>query len=92
MAKTYSVADARAHLPDILDEAMRGRDVHLTRRGHPVAVVVSAERYDALRGARRSFGEAYREFLARHEPKDMGFDAAFFDALRDRRPSRPVRL
>jgi len=43
MPKSYSVAQARAHLPDILDEVKAGREVQLTRRGTPAAVVVSVE-------------------------------------------------
>jgi prevent-host-death family protein len=92
MPKVYSVADARAHLPDILDDVEAGKDVQLTRRGQPVAVVMSQQRYDDLRRERSQFGAAYRAFLARHTPGDIGLDADFFDSLRDRQPGRRVRL
>jgi prevent-host-death family protein len=33
----YSVADAKAGLPGLIDKAMAGEDVIITRRGKPVA-------------------------------------------------------
>ncbi|MGQ0656050.1 MAG: type II toxin-antitoxin system Phd/YefM family antitoxin [Betaproteobacteria bacterium] len=92
MTKTYSVADARARLPDILDEVETGKEVQLTRRGRPVAVVVSPRRYDALRNGRASFAEAYRAFLGRQPGGQVDLDAEFFDSLRDRGTGRAVRL
>jgi prevent-host-death family protein len=92
MPTTYSVAAARAHLPKILDEVQAGHDVRLTRRNRPVAVVVSAEQYEALRSKRTSFANAYGEFLGRHTPADLGIDTDFFASLRDAKPAREVRL
>ncbi|SRR6266540_4829417 len=92
MGKSYSVADARAHLPDILDEVEAGKEVQLTRRGRPVAVVVSAEKYEALRLDRTTFGDAYRAFAERYAPQDIALEADFFDSLRDRAQGRRVRL
>jgi prevent-host-death family protein len=92
MAKSYSVAEARASLPDILDEVEAGKEVNLTRRGRKVAVVISAEQYEALRSEQASFGDAYRAFLDRHPAGEIGLDADFIDSLRDRGPGRRVRL
>jgi prevent-host-death family protein len=92
VAKSYSVADARAHLPDILDDVEAGREVELTRRGHPVAVVISPERYEALKGERAQFAEAYRAFVGRHSLKEIGLEPDFFEGVRDRQPGRRVRL
>ena len=92
MSKTYSVAAARAHLPEILDEVQTGQDVRLTRRNRPVAVLISAEQYDALRGERPSFATAHRDFLGRHTPSELGLDADFFTSLRDTKPGRKIRL
>ena len=33
---TYSVADAKNHLPKLIDQALRGEEVVITRRGKPV--------------------------------------------------------
>ena len=92
MSKSYSVADARAHLPDILDDVEAGKDVQLTRRGRPVALVLSPQRYEMLRSERTSFGDAYRAFLGRHAAEDIGLDPGFLASLRDREPGRRVRL
>jgi prevent-host-death family protein len=92
MSKSYSVADARAHLPDILDEVEAGKDVQLTRRGRPVALVLSPERYEMLRSEYTNFADTYRAFLSRHTAKEIGLEPSFLDSLRDREPGRRVRL
>src|SRR5260370_25576004 len=92
MGKSYSVAEARADLPDMLDEVEAGKEVQLTRRGRPVAFVLSPEKYDALRQDRVNFGDAYRAFAERHAPSDIALEPDFFDLLRDRAPGRKVRL
>jgi prevent-host-death family protein len=40
--KTMPVVEARAHMRDLLDTAIAGQPVVLTRNGKPVAVVVPA--------------------------------------------------
>jgi len=92
MGNSYSVADARAHLPDILDEVEAGKEVHLTRRGRPVAIVLSPDRYDALRQERSTFADAYRAFAERYAPGDIALEPDFFDSIRERAPGRKVRL
>jgi prevent-host-death family protein len=92
VAKTYSVADARVHLPEILDDVEAGKEIQLTRRGRAVAVVLSPERYDALRKKHRDFRDAYRTFVSRHSLEEIGLDADFFESLRDRESGRRVRL
>lgn len=92
MGKSYSVADARAHLPDILDDVEAGKEIELTRRGRAVAIVISAEKYEALRGEQSSFGEAYRVFATRHALDEVGLDPDFLDAARDPAPGRRVPL
>jgi prevent-host-death family protein len=92
MSKSYSVADARAHLPEILDEVEAGKDVQLTRRGRPVALVLSPERYEMLCSEHTNFGDAYHAFLSRHTAEEVGLEPGFFDSLRDREPGRRVRL
>ena len=92
MAKSYSVADARSHLPDILDEVEAGKEVELTRRGRPVAVVLSSERYAALRREHGTFDDAYRAFVGRYSLEEIGLEERFFDSLRNREPGRKARL
>jgi len=40
---SYSVAEARNHLPKLLDRALGGEDVTITRRGKPIARIVPEE-------------------------------------------------
>jgi prevent-host-death family protein len=92
MARSYSVAEARAHLPDILDDVEAGKEVRLTRRGRPIAVVLSPEKYEALRGQHASFRDAYRAFAEHHDAAEIGLEPDFFDSIRDRAPGRKIRL
>lgn len=48
MDKTYSIAEARSDLSKVVREAEAGRPVTLSRRGRPVAVVVSAATTQAV--------------------------------------------
>lgn len=92
MSHRYSVAEARAHLPSILVQAEAGEAVELTRRGRPVAVVLSHEAFERLRNPRPSFGEAYRNFRKRYSLDEVGLEGDFASAVRDRTPGRSVKL
>jgi prevent-host-death family protein len=92
MSKRYSIAEARTNLPTIVDRAEAGQEIELTRRGKPVAVVVSLRELERLRGVRTQFGEAYRRFLKSHALGDIGLDADFFGSARDRESGRKVAL
>ena len=92
MSKRYSIAQARSTLPSIVDDAESGIDVELTRRGKPVAAVVSLKELARLRRQNISFGTAYRRFLQEHSLNKTGLSANFFDAQRDRDTGRKVSL
>ncbi len=88
MSSKYSVAEARANLPKILDEVELGHEIELTRRGKAVAVVVSVEEYERLSGGYRDFGAA----LEAHRATHGGVPRATFEGVRDRSPGRKVSL
>ena len=90
--KRYSIANARANLPSIVDEAEAGQVIELTRRGRPVAVILSLRELERLRGTRTLFSDAYRKFVESHPLQEVGLDAHFFDAVRDPEPGRKVSL
>jgi prevent-host-death family protein len=92
MTKRYSIAEARSNLPSIVDQAEAGQEIELTRRGKPVAVVVSLRELERLRGERVPFGEAYRRFLKAHPLHEVGVDESAFGAVRDRGAGRKVTL
>lgn len=92
MPHRYSIADARSNLPHIVDQAEAGVEVELTRRGQPVAVVVSRRTFDRLREKRGQFNEVYQRFLERFSLNEIGFDPAELLATRDKASGRRVTL
>ena len=92
MSQRYSIAEARSRLPTIVDQAESGVEVELTRRGQPVAVVVSRREFERLRGRRQQFGEAYRRFLQKHALDKVGVDDDFGASIRDKTFGRKVSL
>ncbi|MGH8680224.1 MAG: type II toxin-antitoxin system Phd/YefM family antitoxin [Burkholderiales bacterium] len=53
MTKTFSISEAKDQLPRIVHEAEAGGAVALTRRGKPVAVLISKAEYDRLQRRKR---------------------------------------
>ena len=92
MSRRYSIAEARSRLPSIVDEAESGIEVELTRRGEPVAVLVSRREFERLRGKRLNFIDAYKNFLKRHSLEEIGVEDDFAISIRDRSPGRKVSL
>lgn len=92
MRRSYSIADARAKLAEIIDEVEGGEDVEIVRRGKKVAVLVSPARYARMAGKKTAFGDAYDAFMRGRNPKVFGFDAEEFERSRNRAPGRTVEL
>jgi antitoxin Phd len=57
--KQYSIAEARDRLPALVHEVEENGPVELTRRGKPVAVVLSMQEYERLQPRRVGFWENY---------------------------------
>lgn len=92
MSRRYSIAEARSHLPAIVDQAEAGAEVELTRRGQSVAVVVSRQAFERLRGKHLHFHDAYKKFLEKYRLEDIGADDTLVSSVRDRAPGRKVSL
>ena len=92
MSRRYSIAEARSRLPSLVDEAESGIDVELTRRGRPVAVLVSCRELERLRGKRLHFRDAYRKFLERYSLEEIGVEDDFVGFTRDKTTGRKVSL
>lgn len=90
MSHKYSIAEARSHLSAIIDQVGAGVEVELTRRGQPVAVVVSCQQFESLRGKRPRFGDAYRSFLDKYSLAEFGVEDDFVAGARDRTTGRKV--
>ncbi|NEV64385.1 type II toxin-antitoxin system Phd/YefM family antitoxin [Thiorhodococcus minor] len=87
-----SIADAKTQLTRLIHQAERGEAVHITRRGKPVAVLLSEAEYARLRlsqGAMQpDFWDLITEMRAdpAFEPVDWSKDE--IDAWRDHRSVR----
>ncbi len=92
MSRQYSIAEARASLSAIIDQAESGQQIELTRRGKPVALVISLDEFARLQGNRPQFGEAYGEFLQTHSLSELGLNKGYFEATRSREQGRNVTL
>ena len=92
--RTYSITEAKDRLPALVHEAETEKEpVRLTRRGKPVAVLVSEAEYQRLLSfkPKRTFYEAIQEFRASMTPKELEEVAAAaevaFCAPRDPSPT-----
>ena len=83
-----SVADARRRLPQLLRKAEDGEEIRISRRGKPVAVLLSVDEYERLRRRRPSVRAALASFRERIEG-DGGVD---LDVPRDPSPGREIDL
>jgi prevent-host-death family protein len=91
-SRKYSIAEARDHLTRIVHEAQDGAFVELTRRGEPVAVLMSAQNYQQFRTVKPQFWNRLMEFRKRVQPGKLKIRPQDWDGLRDRDPGRKVEL
>ena len=92
MAHRYSIADARSSLPTIIDQAEAGLEIELTRRGKPVAVVVSLRELERRRGDGLRFSDAYKKFLKKYSLEEVGLEEDFVRSAREKGVGREVSL
>jgi prevent-host-death family protein len=90
--KEASIRDAKASLTSLLREVEKGRTVRLTRRGKPVAVILSERQYERLKTA----DQPARDFLSflpgwRREMIAKGLPFTSGDELRELRDRSPGR-
>ena len=93
MASTkVSVAEARQHFARLIKRAENGNAIEITRRGEPVAVLLSASEYAAITGERASFIAAVTQVRNRMDVEALDIGDTDFDDLRDRSPGREITL
>ena len=91
-AMKVSVAEARQNFARLIKRAQQGRAIEITRRGEPVAVLLSATEYLSLTGERPSFVEAIDRVRHRLGVDELGIGDDEFEGLRDESPGREVAL
>ena len=84
--KRVTIAEAKQTLPALVHEAERDGEIELTRRGKPVAYLVSAEQFARL--PRRDFVDGMKQWLGAYGG-DLGDDALH---IPPRRKARKVEL
>ncbi len=87
----YSIADARGNLPSIVHEVEDGLPVTLTRRGKPVAMIISIAEYQRLAQGKQDLWEMLERFRSTAYLDDLDIDEAF-SSVRDRSSGREVTL
>ncbi len=90
MSNRYSIAEARDHLTQLVRDAEKGINVELTRRGKPVAILVSLGEYEKLQKRRMSFWEAFEQFKNEVDLKAIRIEPSTFEGLRDQTKGREV--
>lgn len=93
MSKQYSIAQARDSLAAIVHELEGVRSIELTRRGKPVAVLLSKHEYDRLQSPTTGFWEAYQAYAKSVDLGELDIQPEeIFGGLRDRGSGRKVKL
>jgi antitoxin Phd len=87
-SKQYSVAQARDRLTGLIHEVEAGTQVELTRRGRPVAVLVSLPDYNRLTSGQPDFWTAWERFRNEVDLKHADVEPEIFEGLRDPSPGR----
>jgi prevent-host-death family protein len=92
MQDQISIAEAKNKLPAIIHHVEKGPNIQLTRRGKPVAVLLSINEFKRLSQKSTDFMEAlliFREGIKMH---DTDITDADFEDLRDTDAGRKVEL
>ncbi len=84
----YTIAEARDRFASLVHDAEEVPAIELTRRGKPVAVLVSYGRYRQLTEARRGLWGEYLRFRERVDLAGWDFSDDVFEGLRDSSPGR----
>lgn len=91
MTRRYSIAEARQNLAAIVHELEQAAQIELTRRGEPVAVLLSLTEYQRLVAPQRDFWGAYTAFREQFALDDRDVNE-FLRDLRDPAAGRAVSL
>jgi prevent-host-death family protein len=92
MARSYSIAEARHNLAALVHELETKDHIELTRRGEPVAVLLSLRAYERLTAPKGNFWEAYEAFRRKHDLASLNIGPEVFEVARDRTVGRPMSL
>jgi prevent-host-death family protein len=93
MNKRYSIAEARDGLAAIVHELDTTSSIEITRRGQPVAVLLSKQEYDRLQPRTSGFWDAYKSYVKQVNLAELQIEPSeIFGGLRDTASGRKVDL
>ena len=92
MQKQFSISEAKNKLPTIIHYVEKGPYVELTRRGRPVAVLLSIQEYERLSRKYTGLWGAISEFRRNLEDEGIEISDKDFEGLRDLSSGREVEL
>ena len=93
MTDRHSIAEARRNLPALVREAENGKEVELTRRGEPVAMLISHRTFKHLTSIRRGFVAAYRDFTTNIDVSNLELNPdELFGDVREETGGRDIRF
>ena len=92
MQKQFSIAEAKNRLPSIIHYVEKGTYVKLTRRGKPVAVLLSIHEYERLSRKYTGFWSALPEFRRKIDDEGIEISDRDFKGLRDLSAGREVEF
>ena len=90
MMPRYSIAEARNHFAEIVHDLKHVSRVEVTRRGRPVAILISVEEFELLRAGNVTFTSAYEAFRNTHDLAKEEIDPGVFEGLRDTSSGREM--
>ena len=90
MSKRYTIAEARHNLAAIVHEAERASAIQLTRRGEPVAMLLSIAEYRRLAEKATTFWDAYLMFRNSVDLSQLQIEPEVFEGVRDPSVGREV--
>lgn len=91
MLKSYSITEAKNHFTELVREVKNDSPIQLTRRGKPVAVLLSTREYERLQKGKIDFWTAYLAFRERVEREGIELDVdEIYADVRDRSLGREV--
>ena len=91
MQKEYSIAEAKNKLPSIIHDVESGSSARFTRRGKPVAVLLSLYDYERLAKQKRSFWLTFQTFRSNaFKNRSVIISDDDFKGLRDTTTGRKI--
>lgn len=88
---SFTIAQARSHFPGLIHDAEKGKPVEITRRGKPVAVLVSVNAYRHMTSPRLGFWDAVSAFRSRIKVGRAGLQPEDLRGLRETGPGRDFK-